>query len=302
MDIEQLQAFVVLAHNKSFSKTAESLHLVQSTVTARIQSLERSVGRPLFTRNNRKVEITPAGLSLLPYAERILMLRQESLQKLKAMETYSERLAIGSLDSIWKYMLSPVLKDFYVQYPHVALSTKTGHSADMIQYLMDGVIQVGFVFLQPHLPGYEVTPFYEDEIILVAHPDHPAVELGGVYPEQLSELSFIYINWGSPFQEWMEEILSPNYLPRIQVDQASLALSLVSEQLGISLVTKSCAEHRVRARELVEIPLLGSKKPPKRTAYAVVHREKRESPAVESWFSHMKSYGFFNQDIVTKGE
>lgn len=293
MDIEQLQAFVVLAHTKNFSKTAESLHLVQSTVTARIQSLEKTVGRPLFTRNNRKVEITPAGLSLLPYAERILMLRQESLQKLKALEIYSARLAIGSLDSIWKYILSPVLKDFYIRYPNIALSTKTGHSADIIQYLMDGVIQIGFVFMQPHVPGFEVTPFYEDEIILVAHPDHPVVRLGGVYPEQLADYSFIYINWGSPFQEWMEEILSPNFLPRIQVDQASLALSLVREQLGISLVTRSTTRQELNRGELVEVPMLGENCPPKRTAYAVVHREKKVNPAIQSWFENMHSYGFF---------
>lgn len=296
MDMDQLHAFLVLAHTKSFSKTAESLHLVQSTVTARIQSLEKSVGRPLFYRNNRRVEITPAGLALFPYAERILMLRQESMQKLKAMEIYTDRIAIGCLDSIWKYILSPILRDFYFHFPHVAISTKTGHSTDIIQYLMDGVIQLGFVFIQPHLPGYEVSPFYKDEIILVAHPSHEVAQSKGVFPEELPDYSFVYINWGSPFQEWIDEIFSPNFLPRLQVDQASLALSFVEQNLGIALLTRSSSHQAIMQGKMVEIPLLGGHRPPKREAYAVVHKDKKEWPMVQHWFKHMHKHGFFQLD------
>jgi LysR family transcriptional repressor of citA len=296
MDFDQLQAFLVLSHTKSFSKTAEALHLVQSTVTARIQTLEKSVGRPLFLRNNRRVEITPAGLALLPYAERLLVLREESNQKLKALEIFEDRLTIGSLDSIWKFMLAPVLLDYYSSYPHIALQTKTGHSSDIIQYLMDGIVQIGFVYLKPHLPGVEVIPFFEDDIILVAHPMNKAAQLRGVYPEQLSDLSLVHIDWGSPFEEWMDEHFSPNYLPRIQLDQASLTLSLLKEKAGAALMTRSSVTQEIALGSLVEVPFLGTVRPPKRAAYAIIQKEKRQRPTVQAWFDLMRKQGFFNLD------
>lgn len=66
MDFEQLRAFYTLAQTKNFTKAAEMLHLVQSTVTMRIKQLEEKVGKPLFTRDKRSVEITQAVLYLAP--------------------------------------------------------------------------------------------------------------------------------------------------------------------------------------------------------------------------------------------
>lgn len=86
MDFEQLRTFVVLARNKSFSKTADALHLVQSTVSSRIQGLETEIGKPLFMRDRRRVELTEAGYAFLPYAERLLLLSEESLTKIRSLK------------------------------------------------------------------------------------------------------------------------------------------------------------------------------------------------------------------------
>jgi len=165
MDFEQLRAFYTVAQTKNFTKAAEMLHVVQSTVTTRIKQLEEKVGKPLFTRDKRSVKITQAGLTLLPYAERILKLATEALNEVAALQPYEDYLSIGSLNSIWTAILEPILKEYHYRYPHIAISTKTGHSADVIQFLLDNVIQIGIVYVPPSLPNFEVIPAWEDEIV-----------------------------------------------------------------------------------------------------------------------------------------
>ena len=72
MDLGQLEAFVEVARHQSFSKAAEALFLTQPSVTARIQSLERELGEPLFERDGRSVRLTDVGSSFLPYVQRVL--------------------------------------------------------------------------------------------------------------------------------------------------------------------------------------------------------------------------------------
>ncbi len=133
MELEQLRAFVTLAQAKNFSKAAEILHLVQSSVSTRIQVLEEQVGRPLFTRDSRKVELTPAGHTLLPYAERILNLRAEGMVKVRSVGVFDDKISVGATDSLWRHLIRPVLLDFVTRHPNISLLTKTSHSWEVVQ-------------------------------------------------------------------------------------------------------------------------------------------------------------------------
>ncbi|WP_139489434.1 LysR family transcriptional regulator [Brevibacillus dissolubilis] len=291
MELDQLKAFQTLAQTKNFTKAAESLHLVQSTVTMRIKQLEEKVGKPLFIRNKRSVEITQAGLALLPYAERILQLVQEGLHEVSSMQPYEDRLAIGSAGSLWTFILEPVLKEFYLRYPDVAVRTFSGHSWDVVQYLHDHLIQIGIVYIPPTQPNYEVIPFFEDEIVLVGAPDHPSTLAGSIDVQHLASLPLIFVNWGRPFTDWIWNTLPPGYVPRLQVDGVQVAIDLVKEGLGVTLLTRSMAKAELAAGTLREITVSGTEIP-KRSAYIVLHRDKKNRPSVEKWLSLMREFGY----------
>jgi len=294
MDFEQLKAFYTLAQTKNFTKAAEVLHLVQSTVTMRIKQLEEKVGKPLFIRDKRSVEITQAGLTLLPYAERILQLANEGISEVAALQPYEDYLSIGSLNSVWTYILEPILKEYHYRYPNIAVRTKTGHSSDVVQYLHDNLIQIGIVYIPPSLPSYEVIPCYEDEIILVAAPDHELSREQAIDAADLARLPLLYMNWGSPFREWITQTLPRSYVPKLQVDKAELAIDLVKEKLGVSLVIRSAVRADLSAGNLREIEITGNK-PPKRSAYVVLPREKKNRPSVEKWLGLMKEFGYMKE-------
>ena len=80
MDITALKIFLAVAETGGVTRAAEKLHYVQSNVTARLKQLEEDLGTPLFYRNGRKLQITPAGQILSGYAERILRLTEEARQ------------------------------------------------------------------------------------------------------------------------------------------------------------------------------------------------------------------------------
>ncbi|MFM1652991.1 LysR family transcriptional regulator [Brevibacillus sp. B_LB10_24] len=291
MDFEQLKAFYTLAQTKNFTKAAESLHLVQSTITMRIKQLEERVGKPLFIRDKRSVEITQAGLALLPYAERILKLAHEGLSEVAALQPYEDRFTIGSLDSIWTFMLEPILKEYHLRYPKIAIGTKTGHSSDVIGYLLDHIIQLGIVYIPPSLPNFEVIPFYEDEIVLVGSPSHPVTQKQVVDVSELAQLPLLYVNWGPPFHEWIHQSLPPSYVPKLQLDKPQLAIDFVKEGLGVSLVTRSTVKAELADGTLRQITISGST-PPKRSVYIVLPPEKKHRSSVEKWLNLMREFGY----------
>ncbi len=293
MDFEQLRTFVVLARNKSFSKTADALHLVQSTVSSRIQGLETEIGKPLFMRDRRRVELTEAGYAFLPYAERLLLLSEESLTKIRSLKTYEDQLSIGATDSLWKYVLCPVLETFFARYPSISLKTKTGHSWDVVHHLIDGVVQLGFVYLPQSIPGFEIIPFYEEEIVLVAHPEHEAAQYGVVSPEILARLPLLYLDWGSPFYEWICGMLPPEYVPHLRIDNVSLFLALMQKNIGMGFIIKSAVEEELREGYLKEICLSGDLIPPKRAAYIMVQKENLQRPSIQNWMHTMEELGLF---------
>ena len=92
MDTQSLKTFLVLAKLQNFTKTADELFVAQSTVTNRIAELEIEVGKPLFFRNKRRVELTEEGEQFYHYAKRILALTEEGIRNINAMEQYKEKL------------------------------------------------------------------------------------------------------------------------------------------------------------------------------------------------------------------
>lgn len=74
MDLAALAIFRAVVHENGVTRAAAKLNRVQSNVTTRIKQLEEELGAPLFVRDGRRLVLTPAGETLLPYAERLLAL------------------------------------------------------------------------------------------------------------------------------------------------------------------------------------------------------------------------------------
>lgn len=266
-------------------------HIVQSTVTTRIHELEKTVGKKLFLRNKQKVELTEAGALFLPYAERMLDLFEEGKFKVNSTTSFDGRIVIGSVDSIWRNILFPVLREYLLQYPKISVKATTGHTSEIIQSLVDGVIDIALVYQPPRLSRFQVFVCHEEDFVLVVHPDHPLAQRSSIYVEELSGINLLYHNWSGPFAKWSGEALPANHLFQAQIDPAYLILSLVRQGLGPAILNRSSVKKDLSAKKVVEIPIVGPNPPPRWKTYLAVHTNKINALPIRRWLDLMAASG-----------
>jgi len=120
MDFDQLTTFVQVAKLKSFSKAGQKVFRSQSAVSAQIRQLEQSYKAKLLDRSAKSVELTPAGVVLFDYAERLLRLRDESMQIVADRGSVVQGpVTFGANEATCLYLLPDILSEFKRRYPLV---------------------------------------------------------------------------------------------------------------------------------------------------------------------------------------
>ena len=111
MNIENIEAFVLVNHFGSINKASKALFLSQPSVTARIQTLERELDTKLFDRVGRQLVITEQAKEFLPYAEQIIQYYKTGKKQLKVKEL-SDQLIIGCTELVSNYLIPKVIPAF----------------------------------------------------------------------------------------------------------------------------------------------------------------------------------------------
>jgi DNA-binding transcriptional LysR family regulator len=143
LDFELLRAFVAVADCGGFHRAAERLNLTQSTVSQQIKRLELETDRPLFRRTTRSVALTDEGEMLLGDARRLLQLEEAARQRLSAPRL-SGAVRLGAVEEVAGGSLPSALRRFATLHPDVKLEVQIGVSADLIEQLDAGRLDVVF--------------------------------------------------------------------------------------------------------------------------------------------------------------
>ncbi len=170
MDLQDLQIFIRVVQERSFSGAAASLHMAQPSVSQRMKVLEQGLGRPLFARHGRGVTLTEAGEEFLAYVERSLGLLQEGVSAVQA-RNYRLRISLAAPASLNAYFLPPLLTRLVEMGYDVAL--EDAHSSVALRKLMDGAIHGAFVLSHTAQAGISHRLLHRDPICCVAAPGHP---------------------------------------------------------------------------------------------------------------------------------
>ncbi|MGQ9572440.1 MAG: LysR family transcriptional regulator [Dehalococcoidia bacterium] len=294
MDIGHLEAFVQVAAHRSFSRAAEALRLTQPSITARIQSLERTLGEELFERSGRGVRLSDAGTAFLPYAERILQLLQEakdSLEEVRSVQAGSLRL--GSALTISTYVLPRMLRAFHSRYPGVEVVVHTGRSEQVLNMVLSDEVQVGLVRSLVH-PDVETIDLYADEVILVANPDHPFAAKRKATIEEVAAQPVILADRGSSYYGLFHGFFrQAGVVPNVamELDSMEATKRMVEEGLGIALLPRVCLETALKQGLLVEVTITNA--PPICRQIALIYRKSRkQARTVHAFLQVLKSmYG-----------
>src|SRR5947207_14458164 len=177
MDFDQLTTFVYVAKLKSFSRAGQKVFRSQSAVSAQIRQLEQAYRAKLLDRSAKSVELTPAGEVLFEYAEKLLRLRDESVQVVADRGNVVQGpVVFGANEATCLYLLPDIFAEFQRKYPLVHISIYRNFSHKILQRVEDGSVDVGIVSLPLKSPNLKVHHIYRDRLRLMVSSKNPRSE------------------------------------------------------------------------------------------------------------------------------
>lgn len=202
MDIHQLQIFISVFKNKSFSKAAKELFLTQPTISEHIKTIEEELNSKLFDRIGKSIIPTTEAELLYDHAVRIIEKVEklkDDLQKIKSTPSGNLHIAASSIPGT--YILPKLISSFKNIYPDISIQISISDSKTVSDSLLSGQIFMGIVGTKLHQSKIEYTPFMNDELV-IASPDF--INESFIEPEEILRYSFIMREEGSGTRKEME--------------------------------------------------------------------------------------------------
>lgn len=254
MYIRQLETFITVAKEKSFSKAGEILFLTQPTISNHIQSLEKEFKTSLINRSNRKISLTKSGEILYKYAENILKLQNDINFKISKYENkIIGHLEISSSTIPEQYIIPDIIKNLNKQYPYLSYSIHHYDSKEVINLILKDKIDFGFVGVKTFHKQLEFIPLFKDELVIIT-PNNDKFKnfKEEIDIELIKKEPFILREKGSGSRQALEEafekqkisIKSLNVLT--YADNTETIKQLVRNELGISLISKYAVKDEIK--------------------------------------------------------
>jgi DNA-binding transcriptional LysR family regulator len=245
MDLRQLEHFVTVAAEQSFTRAAQRLNIVQSGLSASIRTLEEELGAALLLRTTRRVDLTATGCAFLVEARRVLSAADEARQVVAQMTGLQRgTLSIGAIPSLAPLIdIAELLGRFREAHPSIEIRLTCGGSSPLIDGVRTGEFDLAFTqFVGRTPPGIKAWMLACEPLVVVCAPGHTLagrrnVTLGDLVTETFVDLRR---DWGT--RQLIDQSFSENRLTRkigFEVNDPATQLDLVAHGLGIALVPKA---------------------------------------------------------------
>lgn len=224
MEIGQLEAFVAIAREGSFTRAAERLTISQPSLSERIRRLEQSLGKKMIHRRSRPVTLTAVGKAFLPYAERALAILTEAGEMVRT-EGYewTAQIKVGCPFSVATYLMPEVVDRFSQAFPQAELYIETGNSEFVVSQLVDGLVNLAFAAAFPKFLDQTQTLLrLRDHMAAAVAPRHGLAGKESVSLNQIWPYRMLLIHWGAAFQAYVESLrqMSDNPGPIVRLPLA----------------------------------------------------------------------------------
>ena len=256
MELNQLETFLAVAEERSFSKAAVRLHRTQPAVSQVIRKLEASIGETLFDRAARDGSLTAAGVLLRDYALRLLALRREAssaLDELKSMER--GRLQLAANEYTCMYLL-PAIDLFRKEFPHISVAVHRMLASRIPEELALRTFEIGVISFRPDPAQFRTIAVYGDSLAFIVSPNHPLAGSQRVSINDLGEELFVAHNVTSPlrrkvieaFQRYRTPLNMGIELPTIEAIKRFVAMGN-----GVALVPHLTVARELETGDLVRV-------------------------------------------------
>jgi DNA-binding transcriptional LysR family regulator len=258
MELHQLETFLAVAEERSFSRAAVRLHRTQPAVSQVIRKLEAAVGETLFDRAARDGSLTASGVLLRDYALRLLALRREAasaLGELKSLE--SGRLQLAANEYTCMYLL-PAIDRYRREFPHITVAVHRMLASRIPDELNLRTFEMGMLSFRPDPAHYRSIAVYADTLACIVGPTHPLAGAKRVTISQLGEETFIAHNVASPLRRKVIEAFQRHRTPLnmgIELPTIEAIKRFVAMGNGVALIPHLTVAQELKSGDLVRIPV-----------------------------------------------
>ncbi|MCG8614436.1 MAG: LysR family transcriptional regulator [Pseudomonadales bacterium] len=240
MDVELARTFLEIMRSGSFLAAAEHLHVTQTTVTARISSLETKLGSTLFVRNRSGAKLTVSGERFVSYATALVQTWDRARADLKLPSGLDTRLCIGGENSLWNPMIVNWVTWIQEHMPTIALHTDVADSETLIARLGNNHLDAVIVHRPSYYSGLVVEQLMEEKLIHVrslqcAEPD-------------------LFVDWGHEFKAQFDAALPQRRQTAYSFSLGPLALQILLRQGGNGYFRTRVVRHYIEQGVLERIP------------------------------------------------
>ncbi|QXJ22510.1 LysR family transcriptional regulator [Actinomadura graeca] len=290
MELRQLEYFVAVTEEASFTKAAARLHVAQPGVSAQIRQLERELGQPLLDRSGRTVRLTEVGAAVLPYARAALAAVEGARLSVDELTGLLRgHVTIGTVDWIRSLELPSMLAGFHRDHPNVEITVTQDDSVSLVNGMLSGRIDLAFISLGSERPeGLRTQVVIEQELYAAVEPGHELAGRSTVALRTLATRDLVSLPKGTGLRAVLDEACADAGLrPRIAFEAAEppVLAQLAAQGLGVAILPESAA--RAYADELHLMPIV---RPRLRGRIALAWRaEGPRSPAARALISRARA-------------
>ncbi len=244
MELRQLEYFVAVAEEASFTRAAERVHVAQPGVSAQIRRLERELGQPLLDRSGRTVRLTEAGAAVLPYARAALAaVAGVRLAVDEVTGLLRGRVAVGMITSCSLNDLSDLLARFHRAHPGVEITLSEDNSDRLLADLRDGRLDLALVGLATAPPpGIDTQVVIDEALVAAVGLGDPLAGRTSIPLTALRDRALISLPHGTGLRTCLDEACAAaGVRPRIafEASDPSVLARLAARGLGVAILPES---------------------------------------------------------------
>lgn len=291
MDIRNIKTFVRVAELQSFTKAAEELGYVQSTVTMQIQQLEKELNYPLFDRIGKKVSLTSLGQEYLSCAYEILDVVEKTKNLGREPEMLQGTLRVGVLESLLFGVLMELLPAFREKYKNVSIQLKMGESAELLQQLKQN--QLDMVYISSDLntdPDLQCCCKRQERLAFLCAPTHPVAQEKKLPLDKILAHDLVATEHkGICYTRLRQLAAGHNARIRdsVEVDSTVVVIDMVKKGMGLGFLPEYAVSKQLQEGSLVKVDV----DIPEQTLYSQVlcHKGRWISPFMTGFIDMVKA-------------
>jgi DNA-binding transcriptional LysR family regulator len=260
VELRQIRSFLSIAETLHFGRTAELIHISQPALSLQIQALEEEIGARLFERNRRKTTLTAAGVAFRDDAAAALSQLEQAILRAKlAANGKLGLLRIGFISTAGSEIVPHIVRQFKELNPEVEFSLRNILTAEQVQMLETGSLDIGFLRLP--IGGHsalDVVTVHREPFVLVVPSSHKLAKRKAVRLRELAGQNFVMYErtYAPGFHDLIFGILrDAGIVPTVSQTAGEIPtlISLVDSGMGITILPASAVKHRVASVVACEI-------------------------------------------------